>query len=416
MTRHFKQFIHKTKSCLHSRLTLPIQPCTEHIRRVIPCASDKVSLVSESSALFHVTTASAAGYFSPCRKHLPLDAYVREFVNDYYDFITDAPSFAASDRQMILDSLSDPVRMDRFTKMSSPTVPDSALSRFLNGSDPSLIGLCFDAHDKAMRDRVRRFVAKYAWCQLHMWNLHHALPDGHWQTRAFCISLATEALARLLELEELFPHAEYAWLRIEGQEPIFGLFMDTASGCGIIDVSLERRAAAMTPHLQRAFSRLSILDAITHEMDHSPNNYNVVFDDSGMAVGLSVFDNNGIGTFALQTSASFKTYKNCSHFLRPDGTVNRPHLDAALCRKLSKITFLQFFKCLRPFLRFPQILAAWLRLKNVKAAIEKTDAKAPGFLLDEDQWNEETLQAELSGTYGKTYLMSYLQDCCVPLS
>lgn len=157
-----------------------------------------------------------------------------------------------------------------------------------------------------------------------------------------------------------------------------------------------------------------LMDVVTHEMDHQPNNYFVIFDDSEKAIDVSIFDNNGAGTFCMKSEISFSDYKNCSEFLNSDGTVNRPFLPLETVNALKKISPLKLYKSLHRYLSIAHIIFTWIRIKKVKKAIKKTVRERKDFLITTEQWNADTIKEELSGKYGKTYLISYLEDCCVP--
>lgn len=415
MIASFKKTLRSAVARLSLRLTIPREPdLPAEAHRLIRCRRGEYELVSETNAIFHVATAGENGYFTPCRRHDPLSEYTERFLDDYYSFITPYTQHAKADRQMVAASLHDPERLEAFLHMGSPLNPSSGVSRFLASGDPGSIGFVFDPSDTALLDRMKYFAGKYAWCQLNAYHTHSALAPGRVQTISAGKSLATQALAGLLGLQEMFPPAEYARFQAEDHRELFGLYTQRADGIGIIGISQERRREMLTPQFQRSMTCLNLLDAITHEMDHSPNNYFVVTDDGGKAIGLSVFDNNGIGTFSLNTSAAFTTYKHCSPFLREDGTVNRPHLDLESVRQLQNLTKQQLSAALSPYLRPAQLHALRRRIRAVSTAISKTAALDPAFLLNAEDWSDKTIERELSGQYGKTYLLSYIQDCCVP--
>lgn len=408
MISSVKQFIRSGIS----RLSGPVPPLSVSSLRTIRCRRSEFELVSETNALFHIVTDRENGYFCPCRSHAPLPEYTDLFVDDYFSFITPWPRYAVSDRALLAEALRDPENFEKFTSMGHPLSPDSRCTRFLHTGDGALIGL--ETDDPDTLERMKHFVRRFAWCQLNAYLLHSAAAPRQYQTLSAGKALATQALAGLLGLEALFPKSEYARFQAEDHRPMFGIYTERARGVGLIDISRERRRAMLTPDLQRCLSDLNLLDAITHEMDHSPNNYFAVPDGSGVFTGLSVFDNNGVGTFSLNRSVRFSSYKGCSPFVRENGIVNRPHLSLETVRRLRSLTGRQLTDALSPWLRPAQILAVRLRLGAVKSAIDRTVRLDPRFLLDRDEWSPETIERELNGQYGKTYLTSYLEDCCVP--
>ena len=192
---------------------------------------------------------------------------------------------------------------------------------------------------------------------------------------------------------------------------IFGNFMEKAHGICAMDIPGHQRRALLTPDFQRAMLNMNLLDVITHEQDHSPNNYNVVMDDSGLAAGISVYDNNGVGTFSMSIGIDYETYKRCSSFLRADGTVNRPCLDKTVANAVMLLTWKEVKDTLSPWLSKTAVWCTWNRIVALQRAIKRSIEINPDFLLDRESFAEESIEDELSGRYGKTYLVSFLQDC-----
>ena len=226
--------------------------------------------------------------------------------------------------------------------------------------------------------------------------------------------MAYEATAKLLGLSDMVTSTVYATVHMDGNQ-MLGYYQDKADGICIIGLTHEKRRRILTPEFQRMINCLNVLDVLCHEGDHSPNNYNVVLNEMGRAVGVEAFDNNGRGTFSMRGEVAFPTYKGCSKFLRTDGTINRPYMDAALAQRVKKLNFFRLYSVLRKHLRFMPIYFVWKRARVLRRAIGRTDRRDSGFLLHENEWNEKTVETELSGSYGKTYLVSYIEDCCVPI-
>lgn len=227
--------------------------------------------------------------------------------------------------------------------------------------------------------------------------------------RAIQASFATYKLADLLELSNMIPPTRVVKLKTI-KDDIIGTLQNGADGVCIIGIGHSERRDMITPAFQHALMNLNVLDVLTHDADHSPNNYNVVLDSNEMAIGVSCFDNNGVGTFSCSGSISFETFKKCSPFVDSVGMINRPYLDKNLIRRIQEVRFIELFKRLRTNLRFYQIFAVWIRMKKVIHAVSRISSDR---LLDDSAWGEDTIQEELSGRYGKTYLVGYIEDCCV---
>ena len=351
---------------------------------------------------------------SECRTHLPIREYVERFVDDYFALFRTADEKAASDQAVIHKMLENPTDFEKFTRIgiSSPYY-DSPYRRYLQTNDSEAVGLhLFDA-DKDQISRIRHFTERYAWPQLTAYFTNSDAKMGTYHCYTTAKVLATEAMARLIGLEDMIPHAQYVKLVVTDAENrvIFGNFMEKAHGICAMDIPGQQRRALLTPDFQRAMLNMNLLDVITHEQDHSPNNYNVVMDDSGLAAGISVYDNNGVGTFSMSIGIDYETYKRCSSFLRADGTINRPCLDKRVAERILNLKWQDLYKALVSYVSKPIILCTWARIKALKRAIIRSLERDSGFLLSAEEFSERTIEMELDGMFGKTYLNSFLQDC-----
>lgn len=375
---------------------------------------ENLEIISCSNIVLHVRTSVADGFLSECRRHLPIREYVERFVDDYFALFCIADEEAASDRSLIWNMLENPADFEKFILIGKQSPHhDSPYSRYLLTGDGEEVGLHLFNADEAQRIRIRRFVERYVWPQLTAYFSNSDAKVGQYHCRTTAKVLATEAMARLIGLEDAIPHARYTKLVVSdvGNRMIFGNFMEKARGICAMDIPGCQRRTIITPDFQRAMLNMNLLDVICHEQDHSPNNYNAVLDDDGFAVGVSVYDNNGVGTFALDSGIDYETYKKCSPFLRRDGTVNRPCLDKTVAESVLGLTRKNVAKTLSPYLSKPVIWCTWNRIAALQHAIKRSIAGNPKFLLDRDAFSELTIEDELSGHYGKTYLVSFLRDC-----
>lgn len=222
-----------------------------------------------------------------------------------------------------------------------------------------------------------------------------------------CRSLGTEELGRLLGMRRFHPDSKAAELPGLGR----GVLQSPADGFCIMPVSKTRRLELLSPVFQREINDLNVLDALCYETDHSPNNYNVTAGPDGRLRSLCVFDNNGLGTFACRSSLLFTTQKKLSPIVTEGGCVNRPHLSRETAERLEKLRLGTLYSHMRHYLKPIPIVFLYLRTRRLKRAIRRSARRDPAFLLPEDGWSEESLRQELSGAYGKTYLLGFLQDC-----
>jgi len=196
---------------------------------------------------------------------------------------------------------------------------------------------------------------------------------------------------------DLITEAHPAKVMSEG-ETFYGVVSPKAKGQRARDIS-----ASLTPMLQRALTSMNVLDAICHQQDHGVQNYNVVFINEEPAT-VCAFDNDNPSTFF----PSGKTNNNTSQqspLINRDGTINRPHLDINLAECINSIEYSEIKRRCNCYLNSLQLFMLWKRIIKVRKAIKKTSEINPDFLLKEHEWNQETLEEELSNDkYGTTYV------------
>lgn len=289
---------------------------------------------------------------------------------------------------------------------------NSIYAKYIKTGDAKLLGICINEDDIVQKRKIKHFVERFVWPELTAYYTNKYLRNNEYQTRTTSKVLATRAIACLLGIEDMIPYCEYITIKILGKKNkmLFGNFMEEAKGICGMDISIEDRKKMLTPEFQRRMMYMNILDVICHEQDHSPNNYNVIIEE-GKLVSLSIFDNNGVGTFSLNGNIDYETYKKCSSYLKEDGTINRPYIDKYIMERIERITKKDIKIALKPHLGMVAINCTWKRIVKLKKAIKATSQKRPGFIIDSQDFSNETLNEELSGKYGKTYLVSFLQDC-----
>lgn len=234
------------------------------------------------------------------------------------------------------------------------------------------------------------------------------------QVNAINKMMAYESMAELLGLCELVPKSRLVRFKTKGacNEEKIGLLQEQAEGCDIYFIAPNDRRNMITPEFQMHMNDMNVLDTICHEMDHSPNNYNVIL-KNGSAINVKAFDNNGLGSFCCSADVKFESYKGCSRYVDDEGVINRPHLSKEIAERLKSIEFIEVARALKGKIVFLRVLYVWKRIKALNKAIQKTEKVRPNFLLESIDWNEDTVVEELSGEFGKTYLHGYIEDCYV---
>lgn len=385
---------------------------TDTIINEISCKHSSVKMLSSSSVVLHIETDDVDGFFFECRKHTDIKKYVKAFIDDYFLLYCEDYPEKDDDKTFILNSLKKPENFKKFITMGSKLYNvQSGCMSFLNTGDGTAVGLETQNEDTNRIKRLQKFVGQYAWCQLNSYNANKYIRKNSLQTQEANVASATLKIAKLLNLDYLIPESHYTTLNIVDKKSLFGFFVKTADGCSILPYTSEERKSKITPSLQYDLTNLNVLDVITYEQDHSPNNYNVIIDDSGLVTGIRAFDNKGNGTFALKRTIDFKTFKKAASFMNSDGTINRPFISNEVYISLKQITLHEVYKALNRHLNPLQIYFCWKRIQALITAIDKSLEKKKDFtLLKANEWSEETISKELSGSYGKTYLVSFYSD------
>lgn len=409
----FMNFIKRILSLFANALKHPVQPKKAiNSSKEFFCNTSSYETISSSSVVLHIKTEELDGYFFECRKHTDIKKYVKKLIDDYFLlFCTDYPE-KDDDKKFIIKSLEKPNNFKKFVSMGQKLYNvQSGCMEFLNTGNGAAIGLDTFNTDSERVKRLQKFVGQYAWCQLNSYKTNKNVGKNAFQTKEANAALASYEIAKLLKLEYMLPEAYYIKLNVDNKKILFGLFVKVAEGCSILPFTSEERKAKITPMLQRDLSNLNVLDVITHEQDHSPNNYNVITDKDGFVTGISAFDNKGEGTFFLRNTLDFQTYKYCSSFIGSDGLINRPYISKNLFEQLNRISKKTLNDKLKDVLNPLQILFCWKRILTLIETINQTVANKKNFsLLEQSAWSDVTVSEELSGAYGKTYLISFFSD------
>ncbi len=218
----------------------------------------------------------------------------------------------------------------------------------------------------------------------------------------FCAlrSISSEVVAQHLNLSHMIPSTEFCVLHIDTEKEIFGVLSTEAPG-----VRMSDSRTAPNANIQKELINLNVLDLVSHQVDHGPNNY--TFLNDGKKSCVCAFDNDNPYTFLPVPFVSV-SFAGCSPFVDKNGVIARPYLDIGLCEKINTLNISKLEKDLKPYLNFIQRMALSQRLKLLKKAIKKTQKTRQNFLLSDSDWNDKTVAEELSGKYGVTYLTKAL--------
>lgn len=366
--------------------------------RRIDCEKKDVKVIlNTSNNIMQLQIDDKCLYFRQCKRHTEIHQYVASQIEYYY---TRLHPELSEDRVFIENALRDKKNFKKFISMGIKNDNSSGAHHFLAGHGAGSVGL--DGMPAAMEKRVRDFV-QFIWGELFAYRLNGGLKTGEYQTYNALRGIATYRVAKLLGLDALIPKTEYAMLCIDGETVLFGSVMEEAPGVSVEKMDAVARRDICTPELQRALNNLNVLDVICHEKDHRPGNYLVTV-DRGKATGVSAFDNDSPNSFGIG-GISFETYVGCSPWALK-GRVNRPYVDADLAERITKVSDKDLKDAIGDLLNKYQVITMKSRFHKVRNLLTNMPKDR---LIPKELWSEDTIQEELSGAYGKTYLTKFLE-------
>lgn len=202
-------------------------------------------------------------------------------------------------------------------------------------------------------------------------------------------SAASQIVASELHLANLITPVTWCRIIVDDETVLFGTLSPAAAGTRMKDV-----ATKPTPCLQRELICLNVLDAVCYQPDHGPNNYNIDIDDRGNC-SICAFDNDNPKTFfpyfTLKHSLS-----GCIPLVDMKRTIQRPYMDLQIAERLNRINFLKLRLQLKPYLNELQFAAVVVRIRMLQSAIKNTQIHNPEFILDDFEWNIDSVSQEMS--------------------
>ncbi len=216
-------------------------------------------------------------------------------------------------------------------------------------------------------------------------------------------SVSSRIIAEELHLEHMITDARWCRLELDNGDSVFGVLSESAKGVRMLDYSLEPNVS-----LQKELLNLNLLDLIMFQTDHGPNNYNAYLDDNGND-RVCAFDNDNPYTLCPSPFVTFG-FVGCKACINKKGAFLRPCLDKNTADNINNLDFRLLKNRLKPYLNHIQIRALIIRIKKIKRAIDKSAKANSNFLLNISDWEYGTLESELSGTYGETYLTKAIKN------
>ena len=362
--------------------------------------SDKVLSISRiestTNNILKIETETGRYYFRECRVHDFADCYVQQTVESFFSDSKKA--------EAVLGTLKDPKRFNSFFYMGVKNDKGSPAGQFFESGDLSLVGL--DGFGPFVTYDELHALVQYSWGEFYAYHLNSHCSIGELQTFNLCRSKAYEIVANAFGLARLVPPSRTVILDYQGKS-LKGSLMDEAPGLRADCIDKIARLNSLSGSIQRELVALNVLDVICHERDHRPDNYNVLMSDGGVVV--CAFDNDSPMSFFPSSSIDFLTYKGCSSLVDSNGVYNRPGFPRRVWECMTRIDRESLKTSLTPFLSMAQIRALFKRVDNLIAAVKRALELDRTLLLDDNDWDCSTVDRELSGVYGCTYLELYLK-------
>ena len=248
-------------------------------------------------------------------------------------------------------------------------------------------------------DSILPFFLSYISSSISTFKQNEFVKEGDYECFNATRSLATYEIAKILHIENLVAKSELVKLQVD-KRLYYGVMCNKAPGVRALDLKVP-----ITPMFQRDITSLNLLDSLCYQKDHFLNNYNVITNNDGLAVSVCAFDNDNVWTFFVSPTLSFKPQLSDSPFVK-DGRVNRPHLSKEIVDVVLNLSDKDLIP-IQPYLNNLQLWAFKKRLNKLKSAIQNSMLANPKFVLEDNEWNIDTLKEELCGKYGKTYTCIY---------
>ena len=249
----------------------------------------------------------------------------------------------------------------------------------------------------------------YAWSELYLYKLNCGVKRNKSQLYNSARAISYYRMSKLLGLEHLIPNTKFIRFSID-KGVKFGLYMDSASGIPFLDIMNKDRSSLFTSILQRDLVDLNLLDVICFEKDHRPDNYNVLLNDDAKVYSVSVFDNDSPMSFYVSDNICFETYDGCSEFVKKDGILNRPFINRVTYENMLRLNEKTIRDTFSDLLTKPQVKSLIARFFKLRDAITKGVQKKECVLLNANEWNETTVNEEITGRFGITYLGIFASD------
>ncbi len=368
-----------------------------------------------SNPIIFISAQDSILYFRECRKHKDYVSFVKESIDKFF-YMVKQPSKIDNFAQEIPISHSFSVEyVEGFKEYIDGCVREynfvekvSSISKILKRIRFSIWDGNYMVPQKELNDLgLNNFPHIYREI-LPLFLIYMRSGTNGWKGKAgtyecynACRSIASAKIAELLEVQSIYTSARLVKLKVD-KFHFVGVLSNKALGIRAMDSTV-----LPTPLLQEQLSILNVVDVLCCQKDHWVNNYNVVLDEDGTAIGVCAFDNDNDKTFSPFNGINITCYHGGCTFLDKHGLIAMPHLNKEFANKVLSLSFNDVWKVTAPYLNKLQMIALAYRLYALKNTIKKTSSVRENFLLSSSEFNINTLNDELSGKYGRTYLYQY---------
>lgn len=341
------------------------------------------------------------GYFRFCDEWRPKNSFIKKSLNYYLQ----QSSFSEEERLSIKQDCQNDKRFNRLVQLGMPSDKQSFFSRFLRTGRTEEIGITnpYRISDFAYSNFIEK-TKELAWyVKDELFNYLKNRRGGYLLYNANR-QMGEYAVAKMLGVEHLITKTEFCKLQVE-DSIYFGTMSETAAGKFYYEFE-ELVKNQITGVIQRDLNNLNLLDVINYESDHRPGNYHILISPGGG--GIIALDNDSPKAFYISSNCSFPTSAHNSPLIKKN-IINRPHFDSKIVEALLSLDYVQVKNTLNPYLNTLQIFICWKRIKQLQKAFKNTIKIRPSFLLENQDWSNSTIEEELNGEYGETYLKALIK-------
>lgn len=404
MKREIIDFIRKVTYCNIGR-----KKCiNENALPVLSCKKEDISYIASSNNIVRFSFEGQIYYFKECRIHSDIHSYVKEVLNDYFENVCSYVKGTLI-KQYIENDLKNSANFRRLKKINE-YVEDhyGVIKGKYKGWNVGEIGFpsLFEAYLKGklevieFMDNYGSDFVSYIRNEIYAFDLNNYVKTGYYQTFRTSISIATKKLATLFGLEDMVPDSWYIKLMVDEISKI-GIVTKKCEGICPLDLPKEKKLD-FTYNFQKELLRMNYFDAVCFQRDHKEENYFVDFNEEGKVDQVIALDNDSPMTFFPLPKLSFTTSVFCSpvcYGTKP----NRPYIDKDFYEKVMAMQAGKVFHTAKEELPVVQRLCVILRFQSLKKIASRTE------VLKDKEWSAKTIDKEISGEYGKTYLKHYIE-------